>query len=232
MNNRKNYNSIVFLTVYFGLVLVGATPQVLAQAAMTRQFDIKTEIEFKDNLDKKPDENDLFALPIVNLVQELNKFSENKQFDWNAKNEFQIESLGISESNDLPSFMGIGSINRSVDQALEKIGIEIARKLFSRKTAVGLGNFYSHVINYKFRIDNKSLIINAAVGDTSNYDKNVQPFVNELNNYLAQTISNSKQPKQKIVAKHTTITFKSNQVFLVTRLPRASIDELLAKNAQ
>jgi hypothetical protein len=35
--------------VYLGLVLVGATPQVLANAAMTRQFDVK------DDLDKKPD---------------------------------------------------------------------------------------------------------------------------------------------------------------------------------
>ena len=43
------------LGVYLGLVLAGATPQVLAQAAMTRQFDVKDEIEFKDDLDNKPD---------------------------------------------------------------------------------------------------------------------------------------------------------------------------------
>ncbi len=40
--------------MYLGLVLVGATPQVLAQAAMTRQFDVKDEIEHSDGLDKKP----------------------------------------------------------------------------------------------------------------------------------------------------------------------------------
>jgi len=40
--------------VYLGLVLAGATPQVLAQAAMTRQFDVKDEVEVKDDLDKKP----------------------------------------------------------------------------------------------------------------------------------------------------------------------------------
>jgi hypothetical protein len=58
LSNGKNHNSILFLTtlgVYLGLVLVGATPQVLAQAAMTRQFDVKDEIEVKDDLDKKPD---------------------------------------------------------------------------------------------------------------------------------------------------------------------------------
>lgn len=58
MNNRKNQNSILVLAtlgVYLGLVLAGATPQTLAQAAMTRQFDVKDEVEIKDELDKKPD---------------------------------------------------------------------------------------------------------------------------------------------------------------------------------
>ncbi|MCU1287799.1 MAG: hypothetical protein JWN60_28, partial [Acidobacteria bacterium] len=89
MSNRRNYNSIVFLTVYLGLVLVGGSPQILAQAATPRLFDIKTEIEFKDDLDKKPKENDLFASSIVNLVQELNKFSDKNQFDWSIKDDFQ-----------------------------------------------------------------------------------------------------------------------------------------------
>jgi hypothetical protein len=41
LNNRKNQNSILVLAtlgVYLGLVLVGATPQMLAQAAMSKQF--------------------------------------------------------------------------------------------------------------------------------------------------------------------------------------------------
>ena len=56
MTNRKNYNSILFLTVYLGLVLVGATPQVLAHAATNSFFDLRNEIEFKDDLDRKPDD--------------------------------------------------------------------------------------------------------------------------------------------------------------------------------
>lgn len=57
MTNRKSQNSILFLTtlgVYLGLVLVGATPQVLAQAATTRNFDISEEVGQVDNLDKDP----------------------------------------------------------------------------------------------------------------------------------------------------------------------------------
>ena len=58
MNERKNQNSILVIAtlgVYLGLMLAGATPHVLAQAAMTRQFDVQDEIEFKDDLDNKPD---------------------------------------------------------------------------------------------------------------------------------------------------------------------------------
>jgi hypothetical protein len=60
LTTRKNQNSILVLAtlgVYLGLVLVGATPQVLAQAAMTRQFNIKDEVEFAEDLYKKPPEN-------------------------------------------------------------------------------------------------------------------------------------------------------------------------------
>lgn len=58
MTTRKPQNSILVLAtlgVYFGLVLAGATPQVLAQAAMTREFDVRDEVEVKEDLDTKPD---------------------------------------------------------------------------------------------------------------------------------------------------------------------------------
>jgi hypothetical protein len=57
LTNRKNQNSILFLTtlgVYLGLVLVGATPQVLAQAATARHFDISEEMGHVENLDTDP----------------------------------------------------------------------------------------------------------------------------------------------------------------------------------
>jgi hypothetical protein len=57
-NNRK-HNSIIFLTtlgVYLGLVLVGgATPQVFAHGALTRNFELSDEIEYSDDLDNKLD---------------------------------------------------------------------------------------------------------------------------------------------------------------------------------
>lgn len=59
MTKSKSHNSIIFLTtlgVYLGLVLAGgASPQVFAYTALTRNFDIQDEVEVKDDLDKKPE---------------------------------------------------------------------------------------------------------------------------------------------------------------------------------
>ena len=60
MTTRNKNNSIIFLTtlsVYLGLVLVGGTPSVLTYAALTRNFDIQNEIEVKDDLDNKPEDD-------------------------------------------------------------------------------------------------------------------------------------------------------------------------------
>jgi hypothetical protein len=59
--SKSKNNSIIFLTtlsVYLGLVLVGgAAPHVLAQAALTQAFEITDEIEATDDIDRKPDED-------------------------------------------------------------------------------------------------------------------------------------------------------------------------------
>ena len=74
MVKSKNQNSILFLTtlgVYLGLVLAGATPQVVAQrAAMARTFDIKDEIERSDEFDGDPDIEELKSL-ITNALDQF-----------------------------------------------------------------------------------------------------------------------------------------------------------------
>ena len=245
MNNRKNYNSIVFLTtlsVYLGLVLVGgAIPTVLAQAALTRDFDIKNEIVFEDDLDKKPDD-DLFVSSIVNLVNELNKFSEQGIFDWNKKFKYQLDGLSFCESDNSPSFRepspaeSILILPESKDsQAYKKIDeifVSIARNLFNQATNLGLGDFHSHKFDLiTLSFESKTLEIEAEF--ESGNGKNARVFADELTNYLAEITSNSKAIKEKIVAENTKITFENDQVFIITNLPRASIDALLAeKDAQ
>jgi hypothetical protein len=78
LSQKKSQNSLLLLTtlgVYLGLLVAGAAPGVVAQqaAAMTRNFELSEEVEVKDDLDNKPDDQaseldpdvDLAALEII-----------------------------------------------------------------------------------------------------------------------------------------------------------------------
>jgi hypothetical protein len=54
--NQNSILAVATLGVYLGLILAGATPSVLAQAATTKQFNVKDEAEYTENLDRKPAE--------------------------------------------------------------------------------------------------------------------------------------------------------------------------------
>ena len=77
MSTRKAQNSAIFLAtlgVYLGLVLTGATP-VLGHAATSRQFDLRDEIEFADELDTKPDgEEAALSISIKTYLEDVESF--------------------------------------------------------------------------------------------------------------------------------------------------------------
>ena len=234
MSKQHKNNSIIFLTtlsVYLGLVLVGgAMSPVLAQAATTRNFNVQDEIEVKDDLDEKPDKDDLFVSSVIRLVEELDKLSKKGNFSWQSKNEFRIESFAFCESDNLPSFEGSSSINQQFDNEIEQTAVEISRRLLEKISKLKIGSKYDRIIDYKFSTENKSLIIQAKVKFAD--EKSTQIFAKELASYLVQNASISKPTKEKVVAENTKITVENNQVFIVTRLPRGSLDELLKQNAK
>ena len=52
--NQNSFLAVATLGVYLGLILAGATPIVLAQAATAKQFSVKDEVEVTENLERKP----------------------------------------------------------------------------------------------------------------------------------------------------------------------------------
>ncbi|HEY0428881.1 MAG TPA: hypothetical protein VGC76_13955 [Pyrinomonadaceae bacterium] len=232
MSKKTNYNSIVFLTtlsVYLGLVLVGGTAPVLAHSALTRAFDIKNEIEFKDDLDKKPDE-DLFAQTLVELVRNLDALSASKNFDWQAKSIYTIEDLTFCESDNTPSYGGSGSGNRRLDRTFDEAGVEIGRKLLTKKSKAKLGEIfagYSEGVTFKFSIENKSFNLETEINTKSG--EIAKSFTALIDAYLLRINSSAKTTTQKIVAENTKSKVDDTKILLVTHLPRASIDELLAE---
>lgn len=97
MRNGIN-NKALFITalgVYFGLMLSGAVPNALArQAAVSRSFDIRDEIEFSDDFDRDPDPGKAiegFASALVEIYRITSEFSaehpgefEDRLFDFNG----------------------------------------------------------------------------------------------------------------------------------------------------
>ncbi|HEX8250325.1 MAG TPA: hypothetical protein VF599_19280 [Pyrinomonadaceae bacterium] len=241
MTKGKNYNSIVFLTtlsVYLGLVLAGGAgvPQVMAQAALTRNFDVQIEAEIKDDLDKKPDE-DLFAESIVELVRKLDALSNDEKFDWEAETNLNVKDLIFCESNNFPSYLatskhGTSVFNRNVSGVFDESGIRIGRQLLRKKSDSGLGEFYSSLpetVNFSFWVENKSLSIEAQINLKT--EAAARSFADLIAAYLSQTESLKPGSGTKIIAENTKSKADGTKVLIVTRLPRGSIDSLLAKNA-
>jgi len=182
MSELKKHNSIIFLTtlsVYLGLVLVGgASSPILAQAALTRNFDIQEEIEYKDDLDKKPDDE------ILSFAKSLNSFFEEIKFS----------------PEDLQQLDRIEKINLSFNE----VDVENL-------------NFVS-----RFEFKNEASTVKS---NQQRAEWIVRHFNQTLNKYEFDD-------EKKIVRqmhKFTEIKSDNNRIFLITNLPRASIDLLLAE---
>jgi hypothetical protein len=168
MTNRKNYNSILFLTVYLGLVLVGATPQVMAHAATNSLFDLRQEIEYKDDLDNKPDES-------------------------------------CPESK--------AKIVRQDNQGIETDSFPLLREDFS--------------INFFDLKANKDRLFSKIIFNTNFDTKRLTPFVLAFNQNQDSQLQKFQEFPEKVIYENTKVISQNKQIFIVTRLPRASIDSLL-----
>jgi len=74
--NQNSILAVATLGVYLGLILAGATPSVLAQAATAKQFNVKDEAERSENLDRNPAEtgassDDRLNTKITTSVEQL-----------------------------------------------------------------------------------------------------------------------------------------------------------------
>jgi hypothetical protein len=182
MSELKKHNSIIFLTtlsVYLGLVLVGgASSPILAQAALTRNFDIQEEIEYKDDLDKKPDDG------ILSLARSLDSyFEEAKVFAEDLQQLDRIEKINLSSNQvDLKNLNFVPHFN---------LKAEASTFNSERQRAEWIAQHFNQRLN-KFESDDEETIV-------------------------------------RQMHKFTEAKSDNNQFFLITNLPRASIDSLFAE---
>jgi hypothetical protein len=247
MSDRKNYNSIVFLTtlsLYLGLVLAGgATPSVLAQAATTRDFDIKSEIVVEDDLDKKPDDKDCwdkaskdvldllnadflsdgileFVSDIQNLTQ-LGKYVKNESFSFQF--DYKATEGGIGQTNFGAT---VGSNKWILLAASERVESLASNSFYRYDDELKANASHSKI---KFTLENDVLSIEISKEKESGGI--AEDLANTYNKaFEVGRCSRHIEKKPKIIYENSKAYKENNQVFIVTRLARASIDDLLAEN--
>lgn len=247
LNKTKNQNSILVLTaigVYFGLLLAGATPQVLASAALAREFNVRDEIETRDDFDNKPDDErspigvsvQIYLEDVEYFLASLGQLREKGKFD------LQKDRFNVAQTTLLPC------VDRNLAGRYTPVRFDTtseasrsALDFFSRGMSYGysLGDCIPNTefrdINavdsrFDFLLNEKGFVVNVVV------KKDNSQRAAELAGQLTHTIQAFVKPDnnrfRRQIIENTTFRSENDQVFVVTRLPRAALEPLLVKDAK
>ena len=229
MTNRKSNNSILFLTtlgVYLGLFLVGgAAPHVFAHGALTRNFELKDEIEITDDLDNKPDGEqalEIYSSALESIFVTAGDLADNfpvlvEQGRYDFDTHYGLTSKGV--------FSGISYRGKGVD---------------SGKYTAPILSLYNG-LPHSAEPDAKPLNLVFAV-DADNFEfkvalrQDMPENASRLSGMYAALLPTLKErhasAARRLIYENTRISSKENQIYIVTRLPRAGLAALLATGAK
>lgn len=221
MTKSKSYNRIVFMTtlsLYLGLVLVSGCNS--SHSALTKSFDLKNEVEFKDDLDKNPDQDipTLFA----ELLDSIENNAESGRINLPIQKEFLVDGSFTRSLNG-----GGGGFGHNIaDQNLSLIVQDSINRKLKPKVLES--------IDFKGETKTARIIFSA---DGANFNLKVsfnrdQPaqFAEFLKQKFSASVNAVSDQKLKQIYENTKVSSENDQVFIVTRLPRAALDDPLAKS--
>jgi hypothetical protein len=231
--SRKAQNSFLVLTtlgVYLGLLMVGgAAPQVLAHSATTRVFEITDEIEVKDDLDNKPDADavvEQFAKSLEDIYLAAAEIS--------SENPEGVASSQYDFHNFVTVFRNGGS--RFVSNPEFNGGL----RTFSGRYSRALRDLYdvflprSEDFHEKLRIDFR--LTSSDLEFRANFVAAGEAVAEEIGSSLVRALQSRKERelevRRTLIYSETKIDVDGDHVLVVTRLPRAGLDALLAKDAK
>lgn len=254
MKSQKGHNSILVLAtlgVYLGLVLVGATPQILAQAAMTKQFNVKDEVEVKDDLDKKPDDegidaflNDHLESALSALVEDLKELKYQGKYRYKGKKSSIISTSQQWSAKDVGVASSMAVETRDPNDWIFDAFLELHNKYgqpaFTWKTVAEVPAFIEfpasvenddHYRYYCFatKITPTDFVIRHTFSRAT--PQSAALFAERLNQIFLKR-SNRPGRLTKQIYEYTRASSEKNRVLIVTRLPRAGLDPLLATDAK
>lgn len=237
---------MLFLTtlgVYLGLLVVGGSaPQAFAHSATTRAFEIKDEIEIKDDLDKKPDERSPVHMSLENYLDDVERFiSALRGLRQKELFDSSINTFAVAQGTQLPCVaanrVGSYTVNEFVTSS------EPVRKTlewFSKRLTDGYslgdclpndryGSKETHDSKFNFNLDRDNFTVEVAVKKASS--QNASLLAADLANTHRQLKIASANAVLLRIYEKTSYRAENDQVFVVTRLARADLESLLAKDA-
>jgi len=236
MSQRNKNNSIIFLTtlsVYLGLVLVGVTPQVLAQQGgivSRRANTVEAQLE-------KGSCSELEFPEILKLLSKYNADFTSLKFSYQIdyfKNQPAKSQIILAEGN-----------KSLIDSLRQNVNCDSSRQKFSKNAKaqdepLPEGKAIEKVVSDAFSISNAFCNLRAdkkeIVFDQTltflNIDgaKNFADFLNASLNHARKIETPELIAENRLASaifNNTTVRYENNQVFIVIRLPRGSLDRLL-----
>jgi hypothetical protein len=249
VGNRRTNNSILFLTtlgVYLGLMLAGgATPTVFAHGALTRSFELQDEIEIKDDLDTKPDnETGSLSISIKTYLEDVEFFLGTLQnLEATGKFDAVRDRFEVTQTTLLPCVPAnnVGSYTANkfdLDNEQLRPSLERLSKLLTDGYSLAdcLPNSYFNGAEatsskFSFKLDESAFTIQVAVQKSS--PEIAKKLSGDLGGVFPRFApkSSAEIARQKLF-ENTTFRSQNNQVLVITRLPRAALDPLIARRAK
>lgn len=231
--------------MYLGLVLVGgAAPQVFAHSATTRNFEISEEIEFIDNLDTNPDgESSTLSDSLTVYFQDIDIFLNSlRKLRRDGKFDLENDSFEVAQATLLPCVPEnkVGSYtantfnngNAALRPSLEWLSKRLTDG-YSLADCLPNGRFNGTEATesrFNFKLDNAAFVVEVGVKKRSG--SAAEMLSANLRKTFRSVAANEKDIVRQRLNARTAFKSKNDQVFVVTRLPRAALDSLLATNAK
>ena len=249
MKNSRPNNSVLFLAtlgVYLGLVLAGSTPQVLAQAATAKQLNVRNNLDPWDEFDGNPDIEELKSIITDALEKSITTFINNVRAS--DKNSASRATLGKPHSlRTVRNFCAENWIEISDPLKLLARGDDVINDLHSDLDVGSRWEFASvpKFIQTQEGPPKQKFCKTFWVSTSVNSDElavkllfsradalNAFRLAAYLNDFLYDRAHLSHDPITEQVYQRTRVTSDYASVLVITRLPRAGLDSLLASDAK
>lgn len=222
--------------MYLGLVFAGATPYVLAHAATSKQFDVKDEIERRDDLDNQPDDCERSDLrdKIDGIHSEHLWFNFKSARDYSNLVESILESLNSDDQAVNLTWNSVGELKTQrklsgflyPQIAVSELG-DLEKEIIFVGNGLPGGSFSLEVIGnsleYNFTLRSNGISQDPESVRGLYRDAFRLEQCPELYGYT--------DPIRNHILSNSTVDFERENLIISTRLARGSLDQLLPQRS-